>query len=124
MGGKLSPSLANIFVHMLEKDVIEKLIMSGDIVSYHRYVNDIFCVVKKGVKNNVLNEMNKFDPMLKFTLENMTDDKLNFLDTTECFEDKELKLKQYRKPESTDCLINFKKGVSPKSYKIPFYYYN
>ena len=77
-----------------------------------------FCIIKKGAKNDILNEMNKFDPMLKFTVENMSEDKLNFLDTTVCFEDNELILDQYRKPESTDCLINFKKGVSPKSYKI------
>ena len=61
----------------------------------------------------ILNEMNIFDPMLKFTIKFMYRNKLNFLDTTFSFEDDNLVLNQYRKPESSDCLINFKHGVTP-----------
>ena len=62
--------------------------------------------------------MNSFDPMLQLTVEEMTEDRLYFSDTTVCFEDDELILEQYQKPESTDRLINFRKGVLPKAYKI------
>ena len=37
---------------------------------------------EKGLKNDIMNEMNSFDPFLKFTLEEMTNKKLNFLNTT------------------------------------------
>ena len=115
MGGKVSPCLANIFVNMMEMDIIKKHIESGNIISYHRYVNDICCIVKKGLKDEILDEMNKFDHHLKFTEEPMLEGKLNFLDTTITFENNQIILKQYRKPEASDCLINFKKGVAPKA---------
>ena len=41
MGGKLSPSLANIFVHMLEENIIQDYIDNGIIISYQRYVDDV-----------------------------------------------------------------------------------
>ena len=65
-----------------------------NIISYHRYVDDIFCIVKKGQKIDIMNEMNEFDPSLKFTVENMENNKLNFLDTTIFLEGEKLILKQ------------------------------
>ena len=65
-----------------------------------------------------MEEMNEFDLFLKFTLKNRTDNTLNFLDTTISFVNSQLILTQYRKPESSDCLINFHKGVAPKAYKF------
>ena len=47
----------------------------------------------------------------------MIDNKLNFLDTTIIIRNDQLFLEHYRKPTATDCLINFKTGVSPKNYK-------
>ena len=48
----------------------------------------------------------------------MENNKLNFLDTTVILKGTSSILKQYRKSESSDCLINFKYGVAPKAYKI------
>ena len=48
----------------------------------------------------------------------MKNNKLNFLDTTVTLKGTSLILKQYRKPESSDCLISFKYGVVPKAYSI------
>ena len=76
---------------MMEKDIIKKHIAHKNIISYHRYVDDIFCIVRKGFKEIIMNEMNSFDPFLKFTLENMEENTLNFLDTTIKFENGQLK---------------------------------
>ena len=65
-----------------------------------------------------MDEMNEFDPNLRFTLENMENNKLNFLDTIIILRDEKLILNQYRKPESSNCLVNFIYGVAPKSYKL------
>ena len=46
MGGKLSPSLAYTLINMLEEKTIEKLINTGDIISYQRYVDVIFCIIR------------------------------------------------------------------------------
>ena len=78
IGGLVSPSFANIFVNILEQEIMKNHVNSEDIISYHKYLDDIFCIAKKGMKDNILDEMNKFDPVLKFTIENMTNNGLNF----------------------------------------------
>ena len=60
---------------MMESCVIQKHVDNQNIVSYHRYVDDIFCIVKKGLKSDIMNEMNEYDPNLTLTLESMVDNK-------------------------------------------------
>ena len=48
----------------------------------------------------------------------MSENKLNFLDTTVFLENEDLHLEFYRKPSASNCLTNYKNAVSPKSYKI------
>ena len=78
MGGKLSPAIANIFCHMFEMQIIEDEINNGTILAYHRYVDDIFVVLKKGKKLGLLDKLNNFDRNLKFTIENSENNRLNF----------------------------------------------
>ena len=118
MGGKLSPSIANIFCHMFELDIIQTEINKGNIQAYFRYVDDILVVIKKGQKHLLLEKLNKFDKNLGFTTDSMINNKLTFLDTSVILKDGSLFLEHFRKPSATDCLTNFKTGVSPKSYKI------
>ena len=117
MGGKLSPSLANIFVHMLEETIVQDYIDSGVIISYQRYVDDVAIILKKGHKLELLKKFNEFDPGLKWTVENFENNKLVFLDTEITVENGTLELYQYRKPSASECLTNYKYGISPKSYK-------
>ena len=42
---------------------------------------------------------------------------LTFLDTLITLENNNLELYQYRKPTDSECLTNYRHGVSPKSYK-------
>ena len=44
----------NLFVHMLEKSVIEKFENSGDIISWIRYADDVCFIVKNGSFDKVL----------------------------------------------------------------------
>ena len=118
MGSKISPSIANIFCHMFETEIIKDEIENGSVQAYYRYVDDIFVVLKKGHKNRLLEKLNNFDKNLGFTIETMENSRLNFLDTTVVIKNKTLNLEHYRKPTATDCLINYKTGVSPKSYKM------
>ena len=60
MGSKLSPTLANIYLGIMEKDIIQNQIKNGNICMYSRYVDDIFIVTKKDQKENILNAMNNF----------------------------------------------------------------
>ena len=70
---------------------------------------------KKGNKNRLLEKLNNFDNNLGFTIENMANNKLNFLDTTVILDNNQLNLEHFRKPTATDCMTNYKTAVSPKS---------
>ena len=118
MEGTLSPAIANIFCHMFEMQIIEDEINNGTILAYHRYVDDIFVVLKKGKKLGLLDKLNNFDRNLKFTIENSENNRLNFLDTTVVIFGNTLNFEHFRKPTATDCMTNYKTGVSPKNHKI------
>ena len=118
MGGKLSPAIANIFCHMFEKQIIEEQINNGTILAYYRYVDDILVILKKNNKIELLQKLNNFDQNLGFTMENSDNNRLNFLDTTVVISNNSLNLEHFRKPTATDCMTNYKTGVSPKNYKI------
>jgi hypothetical protein len=51
-------------------------------------------------------------------MENASDNIIDFLDTTVIINNNNLNLEHFRKPTATDCLVNYKTGVSPKNYKI------
>ena len=114
MGGKMSSAMASIFVHMLEENIIQPHINKNSIMCYQRYVDDVFLIVKKGRKTKLLRQMNNFDKGLKWTIENMKNNKLVFLDTQVIVENSQLNLYQYQKPNSSRVLTNYKYGVSPK----------
>ena len=47
----------------------------------------------------------------------MENSKITFLDTSISLQDGKLNLNMFRKPESSDNVVNFKKSISPKGYK-------
>ena len=51
-------------------------------------------------------------------MENSDNNRLNFIDTTVVISNNSLNLEHFRKPTATDCMTNYKTGVSPKNYKI------
>ena len=82
MRSKLSPLLANQFLNVMENTILKIYEENNDLSFYRRYVDDIFCVIKKGKTETLLAEMNNFNPNLEFASEKMVNDKINFLDTT------------------------------------------
>ena len=61
MGSALGPVLANIIMTEIEKQVLPKLIESGMIKFYIRYVGDTLVLIKEDKINEVLNAFNAFD---------------------------------------------------------------
>ena len=59
-------------------------------------VYDILVVLKKDKKIGLLDKLNQFDPNLGFTMENTTDNRLNFLDTTLIITNNDLNLEHFR----------------------------
>ena len=69
MGSKLSPLISNFYCNLMEQKIIKKWQNQNKIVMYVRYVDDICVVLKKGLQNQLLKEMNSFDKgYLKFTV--------------------------------------------------------
>ena len=100
MGGKLSAPLSNIYMHMLESDVIKTHIQTGEIIYYGRYVDDTVIITKKGSKEKIFEKMNFFDKDLIFTEEPIKNNKLIFLDVCLYVESGKLQMKQHRKSAS------------------------
>ena len=51
-------------------------------------------------------------------MESMSDSKLTFFDTSIIHNNDEIHLEQFRKLTASDCIVNYKNSISPKSYKI------
>ena len=120
MGSKLSPILSNIYCNLMEQQIIKKHIKLGNILTYCRYVDDTYVILKKGTKNVIINEINSFDPIfLKLTVEELENNNLVFLDTSIFIDETgKLQLKMYRKPNNSDVKINYKCAIMPKKYKL------
>ena len=71
MGSSLSPLLANLYVSMMEASVIKGLIKSGKVVTWIRYADDVFAIIRKRSSKTVLEKINSWDGPLHFTLEEM-----------------------------------------------------
>ena len=99
MGCKLSPYLANIFMCDLEEKIKKSKFFP---TVWHRYVDDIFCIVNPRILNTLLNFLNSLHPSLKFTLEKEENRKIAFLDLhIEVSEEQDLVFSIYRKPTHT-----------------------
>ena len=73
-----------------------------------RYVDDTFTKLKKIFMNSFLEHLNSQHPRLKFTTEEMEEDKISFLQTLVIvLEDRTVKTTIYRKPTHTDQYLNF-----------------
>ena len=80
MGSALGPVLANIIMTELEKLILPKLIESGIIKFYIRYVDDTLVLIKQDRIEEVLMAFNLFDRNLKFTVDEFDDGLVHFLD--------------------------------------------
>ena len=89
-GHPISSCMQNVIMSTYELEVYKKHQDAGDISLYNRWVDDTLVRVKNGIEEEILGELNDFDPSggLKFTIEkpalsncgNWLD--LNFLDLT------------------------------------------
>jgi allophanate hydrolase subunit 1 len=83
------------------------VLIRQQIIGYFRYVDDILIIYDKKKINieHTLNELNKLQSSIKFTIEKEIHDSINFLDLTIYWEEENLKFTIYRKPTQTDIII-------------------
>ena len=80
MGASLGSVLANIIMTELEKAVVNRLIHSGRIKFYARYVDDTLLLVKPEDVDGILREFNNYHKNLEFTVDKFEDCVPHFLD--------------------------------------------
>ena len=97
MGSPISGSLSNLFIHMMKKTIINKLIKEKTIVHYQRYADDVLCICLKNSVDTILNKMNSWDGKLSFTVENLVNNVINFLDARIFIENRQIKLRKFFK---------------------------
>ena len=106
MGSPLDPVLAGIFMVELETSIISTLDRS--LLKWKRYVDNIFCYVKIGTVNDILNELNGFHQNIQFTQELEKKNKLAFLDVLLICNKDTIETTVYRKPTNSDEYLNRK----------------
>ena len=111
MGSSLAPLIAYIFIGCLERSVITKLIKSGDIISWSRYVDDNLAIIKRGSYDKILSEINRWDQHIFYTSEKLVENKLNFLSCTLFIHENKIEFKTYRKSGLDSITSNYQKSV-------------
>ena len=107
MGGSLSGTLAGIYMKKLEQDVVEPL---GPTL-YNRYVDDIYNRRKRNQDDILFNNLNKYHPNMKFTIE---ENPKFFLDTAIHKENNAISTSVYTKPNKLPVAWTSR---TPKKYK-------
>ncbi|XP_058981910.1 uncharacterized protein LOC131805779 [Musca domestica] len=105
MGSPASPIIADVVMEVLLDVSVEKMTTKPRLLS--KYVDDIFCIIKKTEIENTLKILNTFDKNIQFTHEVEEDGKLPYLDSIIIRHDNNLKLDWYQKPTASGRLINF-----------------
>ena len=106
MGSPVSAAVANLYMEFFEELALQSAPARPRL--WKRYVDDTFCIVRKGTVDELLNHLNSVRPSIKFTVELEKDGTLPFLDTL--LRRKEgggLDVTVYRKPTHTDRYLNF-----------------
>ena len=101
----------------MEQSIIKPYLVSGRLVSYHRYADDCILIIKNNSIRSFLNEINGYDKGLKFTLEEMSSkNEIIFLDTKIFIENGVLEFIRYRKRGSMTVISNFQHSIMSMKY--------
>jgi hypothetical protein len=107
MGAPTSSIFSELVLQHIEHTAIYDILTSNHILGYFRYVDDILIVYNKTNTDihTVHKEFNRVNNDIQFTIEEGTNDSINFLDVTIKKTDKTITIDIYRKPTFTDAII-------------------
>ena len=122
MGSPLGPSLANIFMSVLETKYLNDCPSYFKPFLYRRYVDDTFCLFKDSKDVDLfLDFINKAHPNIHFTVEVETCQSLPFLDVHVTKTTTGFSTSLFRKKTFTGLFSDFS-SLSPKWYKTNLIY--
>ena len=118
MGSPLGPSLANIFMCILEQRYLDECPSEFKPILYRRYVDDTFCLFRsRSDIEKFLDHINSYHPNIKFTVELEMDNTLPFLDVSVTHDQNSFSTSLYRKKTFTGLYTDFG-TLSPNKYKV------
>jgi len=119
MGAPSSSILSELYFQYIEHTAIFDTLTKFNILGYFRYVDDILLVYDNTTTDiqDVLHEFNNAAHPMSFTLEEETNNQLNFLDITIKKGSHSLQYDIYRKPTNTDIIIPSDSN-HPTEYKL------
>ena len=118
MESPLGPSLANIFMCMLEQRYLNECPSEFKPVLYRRYVDDTFCLFRsRSDIDKFLDHINSYHPNIKLTVELEMDNTLPFLDVSVTHDQNSFFTSLYRKKTFTRLFTDFG-TLSPNKYKV------
>ena len=113
MGTKVAPSLANLFMEKLEKEMTQSYYLKPKI--WYRYIDDIFYIWEHGEDEleKWITHLNQYHPTIKFTNE-WSNKEICFLDTKVKVDQKgKLYTDLYVKPTDTNSYLNYNSAHPP-----------
>jgi hypothetical protein len=84
MGAPTSAVLAEIYIQHMEHTQKYHILRKQQIIAYYRYVDDILIIYDQSKTNidDTIQEFNKLQPIINFTIEKEQHESINFLDLT------------------------------------------
>ena len=105
MGSPVSAVVANLYIEFSE-GAMETAPTRPRL--WKRYIDDTFCILRKGSTEELLRHLNEVRPTIKFTVEQEEDWALPFLNALlRRRKDGSQDVSVYRKPMHTDCYLHF-----------------
>ena len=78
----MTPVIVGIFMVELETKLVTTF--GNSVQLWRRYVDDTFCIIKRGFKDNILSSLNDFHEHIKLISEDQTNTMIVFLDVINC----------------------------------------
>ena len=109
MGSPVSPIVANIFM-----EHFEEIALDSRFRLWRRYVDDVFCIIKRSNVETELVYLNSLFPSITFTVEKEQDGTLPFMDVlVSRLVDGSMMTSVYRKPTHTDRYLSYNSNHPP-----------
>ena len=105
LGSPISAVVTNLYMEFFEELALETAPTRPRL--WKRYVDDTFCILRKGSTKKLFCHLNGVRPTIKFTVEQEEDRTLLFLNLLFRREDGNLDVSIYRKPTHTDWYLHF-----------------
>jgi hypothetical protein len=108
MGAPTSTLLSEVYRQHLQHISIADILNKHKIIDYYRYMDDILIVYDER-KTNIINMLENFNAIhtkLKFTIEQQTQNRINYLGLTIKKNRHKLNFEIYRKPTTIDLILH------------------